>query len=119
MTGTPQTDDYVTFSIKSCILSNNDKVSRKVSCSYLSLALFPTRHYSWRVLLRLHCYADPRRVAGSAVWRDPCIRDLSRDRLDSYHADTNSSTNERRSSDYSQGGRGAGFGKSTNNGTFP
>lgn len=81
------------------------------SCSYPRYSLFLIRHYSWRVLLRLHCYADPRRVAGSAVWWDPRIWDLSRDRLDSYHADTDSSTDERRRSDYSQGDRGAGFGK--------
>ena len=77
----------------------------------MSAISIPKRHNSWSVLLRLHCYADPRRLAGSAVWRNPRVRDLSRDRFSPYHADSNSSANKRRGSDYSQGDRGVGFGK--------
>lgn len=58
-------------------------------------------------------------MAGTAVWRDSRIRDLSWDRFDSYHADTYSRANERRRSHYSQSDRGAGFGEWANNGILP
>lgn len=73
--------------------------------------IFPTRHYSWRILLRLHRHADPRRLAWSAVWRHAGVRDLSRDRFCPDHANANSSANKCGSFDYSQGDRGADFGK--------
>lgn len=75
---------------------------------------FPKRHNTWSVLLWLHCYADPRRLVRSAVWRNPRVRDLSRDRLNTHHAHTNCSAHQCRSSNYSQGDRGVGFGKWTN-----
>ena len=76
--------------------------------------LFTTRHNSRRILLRLHCHADPRRMAWSAIWRDAGIRDLSGDCFCFDYADPNSSKNKCRSSDNSQGDRGAGFGKCIN-----
>ena len=79
--------------------------------SYKQYLQFPKRYYSWRILLRLHRHADSGRLAWSAVWRDAGVRDLSRNRFYPDYADAFSSTNECRSSDYSSGDRGAGFGK--------